>query len=133
MSRFGKFKRGDRIKTTYGSIGKILDVFKENGIQKYHVESDSGMRSDYKEDELKFHHADIESGSPVSAEHIGDKCPKCSTPWTITRFGAKNWKDCTPCGKTAEDLLDNNTKWSKKDVDNDLDAWYDVLRDWGSD
>jgi hypothetical protein len=134
MSNFSKFKRSDRIKTKNGSVGTVLNTYRQDGKFMIHVESDSGMRTDYKEEELTFYHEDIESIKSVAPEHIGDKCPICQTPWTITRFGVKNWKDCKPCGKTAEDLLDRNTQHvSKKDATYDMEDYYDTLSAWGSD
>jgi hypothetical protein len=32
-------------------------------------------------------------------------CPKCNTPWTITGFGATQWKDCKVCKRKAEDIV----------------------------
>jgi hypothetical protein len=34
-----------------------------------------------------------------------DRCPVCKTEWKITKFGKKEWKDCSKCGKTEEDLI----------------------------
>jgi hypothetical protein len=39
-----------------------------------------------------------------------DRCPVCKTEWKITKFGKKEWKDCSKCGKTEEDLLATKDK-----------------------
>ncbi len=135
MKNFSKFKRGDRVKTNYGAKCKIIGVYRKEDVDEfmYHVESDTGFRSDYKESELLFLYDDLEDKSAMTDEHLPDKCPKCKTPWTRTAFGARVWKDCTSCKKTAEELCDQGLKTSKKDVDYDEDEWYNVLKDWGSD
>jgi len=134
-NNFSKFKRGDKVENKYGGKFKVLNTFKINGKFMIQVESDSGMRTDYKEEDLKFYHADIAEKSYVAPEHIGEKCPVCSTPWTITNFGAKAWKDCKPCGKTAEDLLDRSSERSSSSSSDyeSTDDWYNVLKDRGSD
>ena len=132
MSNFSKFKRGDKVENNYGGKFKVLNTFRMNGKFMVQVESDSGMRTDYKEDDLKFYHTDIAEKSYVAPEYIGEKCPVCSTPWTITTFGARIWKDCKPCGKTAEKLLDKSNRWDSNKGDS-IEDWYDTLSDWGSD
>ena len=133
MSNFSKFKRDDSVANNYGGKFKVLNTYRIEGKFMIQVESDSGMRTDYKEEDLKFYHADIAEKSYVAPEHIGEKCPVCSTPWTITKFGTNNWKDCKPCGKTAEDLLDKSTKWNSSNDTSFDEDWYDVVSEWGSD
>ena len=128
MSNFSKFKRNDRVKNSNGRKGKVLDTYRQDGEFMIHVEMDSGFRQDYKESDIQFYHKDIENKKRVADDYIGDKCPKCSTPWTLTRFGAKQWKDCLPCGKTAEDLLDKNTQVdTDKEMQDLLDEWNGMI------
>ena len=131
MSNFSKFKRGDMVKNTADRPGKVLNTYKQDGEFMIHVQMDSGFRTDYLESDLKFYHKDIEHNKKIAPEHIGDKCPKCNTPWTKTRFGTRNWKDCLPCGKTAEDLLDKNTR--EEISFDDSGGWDDLMADWGTD
>lgn len=140
-SNFSKFKRGDKVKTAHGRIGKVIGTYKSDGDFMVHVEMDSTFRDDFKEDDLKFYHPDIEHRKQIGAEHIGDKCPKCNTPWTKTSFGTRKWKDCLVCKKTAEEILDHNTRLTvKTDLDDDVDDmddfakdWYKIMADWGTD
>ena len=33
-------------------------------------------------------------------------CPVCKTELKVVAFNAKVWKDCIPCGKTLEELIE---------------------------
>lgn len=135
MSNFSKFKRGDKIINNADRSGKVLDTYKQDGKFMIHVQMDSGFRTDFKEDELRFYHEDIEHKKRIGEEYIGDKCPKCGTLWTRTVFGNRKWSDCIPCGKTAEDILDQNTKssdYNRLDADFE-DDFFKLLADWGTD
>ena len=126
-SNFSKFKRGDKVKNALGRTAEVISTYKLDGEFMVHVAMDSGFRTDYKESDLKFYHKDIEHIKKIGEEHIGDKCPKCQTPWTNTNFGTRRWKDCLPCGKTAEELLDNNTKATLDDPD-DMEDFFDFMK-----
>lgn len=32
-------------------------------------------------------------------------CPRCGTPWTVTKFEKQIWYDCSICKKKKEDLI----------------------------
>lgn len=51
-----------------------------------------------------------------------EKCPFCKTPWHVTCFNMKTWKDCKKCNETAEELIKkwvNRSKWHNSHYDND--------------
>lgn len=130
MSNFSKFKRGDRVKTIYGAKGIVQNTYKFKDIFKIKINFDSGLTSDYNEEDIKFYHEDIDEVNRVDDKHIGDKCPKCSTPWTKTSFGSKTWYDCTPCKKKAEDLLSYSPPpIPKKKDDDDFDSMLQEFAD----
>jgi uncharacterized protein YbaR (Trm112 family) len=33
-------------------------------------------------------------------------CPKCKTPLNVATFGRHVWKDCIPCNKKLEDIIE---------------------------
>ena len=93
------------------------------------------MELSYKEDDLKFRYPDLEDKPKLNMEYVGDKCPRCRTPWTITRWGHKAWYHCKQCKKKAEDLILGsseppplpNTKGSSSDEPSTLEDWDDFL------
>lgn len=98
---FPKFKYGDKVEVEYGAKGVVKSVMKKDGKFITKVLLDSGFTFEYNEDSLKF---DTEFLEPKKEVHIGTICPVCQTKYKITRFGAKEWKDCVKCKKTAEQL-----------------------------
>lgn len=96
-----KFKVGDKVENKRGVRGK---VFKIEG-KKIHFRADYGTEFDAHEDDLKFYYPQYENKNKVNMEYVGDKCPRCRTPWTITRWGSKAWYHCEKCKKKAEDLI----------------------------
>jgi hypothetical protein len=54
-------------------------------------------------------------------EH-NEKCPFCKTPWHITHFNMKTWRDCKKCNEKSEELLKrwaDRSKWHDSHYDND--------------
>lgn len=102
MSRnFPKFKYGDNVETQYKLKAKVVSVIKQSGEFLVTVEDSKGSRTEHKEDTLIFDSKYLKEEKKIE---IGKDCPKCSEPFKITQFGNKKWKDCIPCGKTAEEL-----------------------------
>ena len=137
VGNFSRFKRGDKVKTTYGGTGVVERTFRDSGKFKAMVKLDSGATLQYDETQLTFDNSKMKESKSYTPEEIGDKCPICSTEWTVTSFGNKKWKDCLPCGDTAENLLEKHNKSKNKstgykDID-PQDDWYNVLNEWGSD
>jgi len=96
-----KFKPGDRVMTDRGIKGRVSKI-KNNII---YIVSDHGTELGYEEKELRFYYPHLEEKSKLNMEHVGDKCPRCRTPWTITRWGVNAWYHCEKCKKKAVDLI----------------------------
>jgi hypothetical protein len=96
-----KFKSGDKVRTKSGIDGVITKI---KGT-KIFVKTTSGIELSYSEEELSFRYPQLEGRSRLNYEYVGEKCPRCQTPWTITSFGAKKWYHCVPCNKKADDLI----------------------------
>jgi len=109
LSILGKFKVGDKVLTPYGGETTVTRVFfcRDTKRMRVHTISDF-YKFDQKWDEkdLRFNHTDLKQVKTVEESELGDKCPKCSTEWTISKFGAKIWYDCSKCKKTAEKILE---------------------------
>lgn len=102
--KYPKFRRGDIVKTKYGTRATILRWFKDSfGRDRYVIKyTGNGAEVELNESDLEFYNDDLKI-SPKSKDY-GSKCPKCSTPWTTTYIGAKKYYDCIPCKKKAEDI-----------------------------
>ena len=129
MSNFSKFKRGDRVKNRLDSPGTVLKTSREDGEFIIYIEMDSGLKTDYKQSELKFYHKDIEKRKLIDHKYIGDNCPKCGTKWKKTSFGAKTWYDCLGCKRTAEDILSHGPPPVPKDDDDMFEQLRAMLDD----
>lgn len=123
-----KFKVGDKVRTASGIDGTITKIDK----LKIYVTTVYGTELTYKEEELKFRYPDLENKPRLNYEYVGDKCPRCRTPWTITTFGSKKWYHCKPCNKKAEDLILGNSAPTSlpKDSSSGESSFIDDLDDW---
>ena len=110
-----KFKAGDKVTTRRN--GGSYTVVKTLGVQ-ITVRGIFGTELNYNESDLMFLYDDIPITKDIS--NLGDKCPKCQTPWTVTNFGLKKWYDCANCKKKAEDLLNYSTTSTFRSSDDDL-------------
>lgn len=125
MSRnFPKYKYGDKVETEFGKKGVVKSICKTDGEFMITVSYDEGSSSVFKEAELSFTSDFTETKKEV---HIGTICPMCQTKFKLTNFGAKVWKDCIPCGKTAEELC---TKAAEPEEDDQLDFGLWDSGDW---
>lgn len=124
--KISKFKRGDLVRTKGASEAKVTKVWYSAGVPKIDIEYPSSkLTSTFDEDELTLLHQDLE-GIEDMPKVLGSKCPKCGTPWTKTKFGFKEWLDCKPCEKTAEQLVKEDREGSKQD-----DFGTYGLKNWG--
>lgn len=96
-----KFKAGDKVRTKFGIEGTVTKI---EG-NKIYIKSKYGTELSYNEEDLKFRYPELEGKSKLNYEYVGEKCPRCQTPWTVTNFGAKKWYHCIPCNKKADDLI----------------------------
>ena len=97
-----KFKRGDKVQSHFGSIG-VVRGYKRSGDGYMVVVNVDGSDTHYSEDYLKFYYGDEykESISTIKSS----TCPKCKTPWKVTKMGASIWYDCINCKDTAENII----------------------------
>lgn len=59
-----------------------------------------------------------------------EKCPVCDTKWTKTSFGSKTWYDCSPCNKTAEDIVvlkSSSSSGTKEYKLGNLEEWENFI------
>lgn len=122
---YPKFRRGDKVKAN-GSTGEVLGFYRDDtNTIKYKIKYDYLHHSkDVTEDEMTFFHEDLSEIVMKKVGNLGDKCPRCNTPWTVTGFGATQWKDCVTCKRKAEDIV------GKSEPDNDLlDEFEKMLGD----
>ena len=117
---FPKFKFGDKVETQYGLKAKVVSIIKQGGNFLVSVEDSKGSRTEHKEDTLIFDSKYLETKEKV---HIGTMCPVCQTKYKITRFGAKEWKDCIKCKKTAEQLCQEAANPDTDDDQLDFGLW----------
>ena len=96
-----KFRVNDRVITTRGVKGKIVKI--KDG--RYTIKTEHGLELGYDEDELKFHYPEYEGKNKLNPEYVGEKCPKCGTPWSKATFSANTVYHCEKCNKKAEDLI----------------------------
>ena len=124
MSNFCKFKRGDIVETTYGTVGSVIITNKTKDSFDVRIKCTDGTTMTFDEGNLKFHNKELKRNT-IKFEDLGDECPVCSTEFKVTRFGAKEWKDCLPCKKTAEDIVKevNEDKSNSFDYSSVVDAW----------
>ena len=108
---------------------------------KIYLKTTSGIELSYLEEELKFRYPELENKSKLNYEYVGEKCPRCQTPWTITKWGTKKWYHCKPCNKKADDLILGSStppplpKGSSSGGSsfNGMDDWDDFLKSLDSD
>lgn len=125
MSNFSKFKRGDIVETTYGTVGSVMTVNKKDDSFDVRVKCTDGSQLTFDQSNLKFHNKPLKR-KYIKFEDLGDNCPVCSTKFKITRFGAQEWKDCLPCNKTAEEVVEVVNKKEDKDQFD----FSDISDDW---
>lgn len=123
-----KFKKGDKIVVKNSGVrGTISICYVQGDVNMYVVQLANGIENDYSESEIKFYVDIITQNKELTPEIVGKKCPKCRTPWTVTRFGSRVWYDCKSCNKKAESLISSlATKKEEDEYDlfNFLDTSY---------
>lgn len=121
MNNYPKFKTGDKVVTKFDSRGIISKSYKEDNVFKYLVKFESGVESVYVEEVLTFDNSDLQKNKkPVNL----NKCPVCSSEWTITKFGTSTWYDCSTCRKTAEELIEEANKKPEDSSFNQDYGWW---------
>lgn len=95
-----KFRQGDRVTNKYGAKGIVQKI---EG-RKIYVKLDGGLETDFDESDLRFYY-ELSEEKRIDNKHIGEKCPKCGTPWSIDYFTKGPVYHCRPCNKKAADLL----------------------------
>lgn len=119
-----KFKVGDKVENHIGVVFRVLKVMT--------VVSPGGRSFDYRlehwnkdpvlgeitisENYLSFSYETMHKTKPI-VTNVGDNCPVCQTPWQKSSFGMKRWRDCIPCGKTAEDILEAQSNKQSEVID----------------
>ena len=66
---------------------------------------------------------------------VAQCCTICLTPWKVTCFGAKKWRDCLKCGETEEEILTKYKKSEKNTLNSDdlLKEFEKMLEDSDND
>ena len=121
MNNYPKFKRGDKVITRLDIKGIVLNSYKKDNIFKYLIKLESGVESTYSEEMLTFDNNHLQKNKkPI----VSNKCPKCNSEWTITKFGVSTWYDCSICKKTAEELIEEDDKKSEDSSFNQNYGWW---------
>jgi len=120
VNNYPKFKAGDKVVTRFDSKAIVVKSYKHNGIFKYKLKFSSGVESDYTEDVLEFDNSHLKANKK---DIEVDKCPVCSSEWTMTKFGASTWYDCSTCNKTAEELIEEADKKPDSSFNQDYGWW----------
>jgi len=104
-----KFKYGDKV--VVGTNDGIIDSVRKVGDNFICTVKFSDQRlipptMEYEQRHVSF----IESNDEV--------CPFCHTRWKTTKYLNNVWKDCVPCNKKSEELIDQYNTTKEKDNTN---------------
>lgn len=114
-----KFKIGSSVITKGGEEAVIVDCAekcKHYDIFSYRVKF---LRTDLIPSEMWYPYYWIYENAKPSDSF----CPICKTDWTVTTLGKNVWKDCKPCGKKAEDILNDLPPPTPTDTEEDYESW----------
>lgn len=126
-----KFRHGDRVVNKHNAKGTVQKVEGKT----VHVKLDGGLETTFDQDDLKFHY-DLNEEKRIDSKHVGEKCPRCGTPWSVDYFTKGPVYHCKPCNKKAADLLvyqPPKMPWDKKDEEDLLKEFEKMLDDGGLD
>jgi hypothetical protein len=112
-----KFKYGDRV-IANGHKGQVISVHKKGSQFICRVKFENrGLfpgEMDFLDERLSF--------QKIKKKY--SLCPICSTEWTVTKFMQKEWKDCSKCNETYENIIEKHESPTPPPIPGDKSKEY---------
>jgi nitrate reductase cytochrome c-type subunit len=117
-----KFYYGDKViyRAKNAVIRDVIKPKEKGGTTSYKIEID--LPNQKTREEI------VEETEIKNYKQRSEKCPVCYTPWVITEFNVKKWKDCLKCHKTEEEILrtksQTNSVYGYMNMDDDFGTFH---------